>query len=258
MQNTTLRTVIGCTRDTNMQHLHDGTQTLPLTEHFKQHTSQITKEHPCHPLHKLTKHNCTPKLMKQTTFNNTTNIPTNPNTVTMADISANKKTIHSAIVTKHLTKRHNNKIQALPPNICSSEETLPRHTRRTLAQLRTDKSPFLTFYLYIIDAHKHPSPFCPFCKQTYRQHKCSPQTPTHSVVTPGFVDKSCGDGRAACKMEQQHGRRTNHGTISMLQEVVGKQHGAMQNAHYLHQYNSNLAEEHLICTTQSLALGFKH
>ena len=92
MQNATLRTATGCTRDTNMQHLHDETQTLPLTEHFKQHTSQVTKEqHPCHPLHKLTKQNRTPKLMKQTTFNNTTNIPTNPKTMTMEDISASKK-----------------------------------------------------------------------------------------------------------------------------------------------------------------------
>ena len=57
----------------------------------------------------------------------------------LADISA-KKAMHSAIVTKHLTKRYNNKIlQALPSNICSSEETHPRHTCRALAQLRTNR-----------------------------------------------------------------------------------------------------------------------
>ena len=65
--------------------------------------------------------------------------------------------------TKHFTKRNNNKIlQALPPNICSSEETpppLPRHMRRTLAQLKTDTSPFLKSYLHNIGAH--PSPLCP-------------------------------------------------------------------------------------------------
>ena len=67
--------------------------------------------------------------MNQAIFNNTnyiTNIPTNPNTVTMADISANNKTIHTTIVTKHLTKWNNSKIlQVLIPNICYSEETLP-------------------------------------------------------------------------------------------------------------------------------------
>ena len=73
--------------------------------------------------------------MKQVTFNNTnytTNIQTDPNTVTMADISTNKKTIHQAIVTKHVTKRNNNKIlQTLPPNICSSEDTTPAHASYT-------------------------------------------------------------------------------------------------------------------------------
>ena len=74
--------------------------------HFKLHASKIKQktQHPCHPLHKLPKKKRTPRLMKQTTFNNTTN----PNTVTMTDISANKKTIHSAIVTKHLNKKNYN------------------------------------------------------------------------------------------------------------------------------------------------------
>ena len=68
----------------------------------------------------------------------------------------NKKTIHSAIVTKHLAKRKHNKIlQAPPPNICSCEETLPRHTRRTLAQPRTNWPPFLKSLLHKINAHLH-------------------------------------------------------------------------------------------------------
>ena len=120
--------------------------------------------------------------MKQTTFNNinyTTNMPTNSNTVTMGVISANQKTFHLAIVTKHLTKRNNNKIlQALPPNICSSEETHTRQTLRTLDQLRTNNSPFLKFYLHKIDAYKHLH--------------LQLQTHTHNIVTPGFVDKPHG------------------------------------------------------------------
>ena len=48
MQNTVLRTATECTGYTNTQHLHDDTQTLPLTEHFKLHSSQIkqTAQHP--------------------------------------------------------------------------------------------------------------------------------------------------------------------------------------------------------------------
>ena len=113
----------------------------------------------------LAKQNRAPRLMKQTTFNYTTNMQTVPNTLTIADISANKEAVHSAIVTKHLTESNHTKIlQALPPNICSSEETLPRHTRRTQAQLRTNKSPFVKSYLHKMEAHKHPSPLCPLCK----------------------------------------------------------------------------------------------
>ena len=36
-------------------------------------------------------------------------------------------------------------------------------TRRTLAQLSTNKSPFLKSYLHKVDAKTHPSPLCPLC-----------------------------------------------------------------------------------------------
>ena len=51
MQNTALRTESGCTEDTNIEHLDDETQTLPLTEHFKLHASQLKQkaQHPGHP-----------------------------------------------------------------------------------------------------------------------------------------------------------------------------------------------------------------
>ena len=70
------------------------------------------------------------RLMKQSTFNNTnytTMIQTDPNTVTMADISANKTTIHSAIVTKHLTNRNNNKILQALPVFHPTSTALKRH-----------------------------------------------------------------------------------------------------------------------------------
>ena len=49
------------------------------------------------------------------------------------------------------------------PHIISSEEILPHLTRRTHAQLRTKKSPFLKPYLHKVDAKCHPSPLCPLC-----------------------------------------------------------------------------------------------
>ena len=67
--------------------------------------------------------------------------------------------IHTYIVSRHLTTRGNNKILSTPPpHIISSEDIIYRLTRRTLAQLRTNKSPFLKSYLNNVDAKTHLSP----------------------------------------------------------------------------------------------------
>ena len=95
----------------------------------------------------------------------TTNIPTDPCTVTTADIKANMRDIHTTTVSQHLAARDNNKIlRTHPPQVSSTEENLPWHTRCTLPQLRTNKSPFLLSYLHKIDASTHPSPLCPLCR----------------------------------------------------------------------------------------------
>ena len=79
--------------------------------------------------------------------------------------------IQTSIVSRHLATRGNNKIlRRPPPHISSSEVILPRLTRRTLAQLRTYKSPFLKSYLHKVDTSTfqnlvklHASPLCPLC-----------------------------------------------------------------------------------------------
>ena len=75
MQNAALTTATGCTQDTNIQH-------------------------PSHPLHKHTTYFNTPRL-KNTIFNNgryTTNITTDPHTVTAPDIKTRMRHIHTSIV----------------------------------------------------------------------------------------------------------------------------------------------------------------
>ena len=80
MQNASLGTATGCTQDTNIHHLHNETLILPIHEHLQLHASQYKQktQHPSHPLHKHTIY-----------FNNgryTTNIPTDPHTITTTDI----------------------------------------------------------------------------------------------------------------------------------------------------------------------------
>ena len=80
----------------------------------------------------------------KTVFNNdryTRNIPTDLHTVTTTDMKTNMHHIHTYIVSIHLATRGNNTLlRTHPPPISSSEEILPLLTRRTLAQLRTNKS----------------------------------------------------------------------------------------------------------------------
>ena len=75
----------------------------------------------------------------------------------------------------HLATRGNNKIlRTPPPHISSSEERLPHLTRRTLAQLRTNKSHFLKSYLHKVDAKSHPSPLSPLCNtHTHHRFNCT-------------------------------------------------------------------------------------
>ena len=97
-------------------------------------------------------------------------------------------------LSRHLATRANNKIlHTPPPHIGTSEEILPRLTCRTLAQLRTHKSPFLKSYLHKVDT-KLPLMSCPLCNThtkilsstapTYAPH-CHPwicgQTPPVSL-----------------------------------------------------------------------------
>ena len=51
MQNAALRTATGCTQDTNIQHLHDETLTLPIHEHLQLHASQYKQKHNIHHIH---------------------------------------------------------------------------------------------------------------------------------------------------------------------------------------------------------------
>jgi len=170
IQNTALRVATGCTQDTNIQHLHDETQILPLKQHLKLHASQYRQKtlHPDHPLHHLTHQDTSRRHKKQTIYDNnnnyTTNIDTTPDNTTTETIKQNMKTIHTQTVQTYINNKQINKVlNRTPPEIDKHEQTLPKHTRRQLAQLRTNKSPLLYSYLHKISPDTHTSPDCPLC-----------------------------------------------------------------------------------------------
>ena len=109
-----------------------------------------------------------------------------PHTVTTTDIKSNSPHIHTSIVSMHLVTRCNNKIMRTPPpHINSSEEILPCLTRRTLVQLRTNKSPFLKSYVHKVDGKPHQSPRCPLCnthtRDTHHLFNCAH---IHTTLSP--------------------------------------------------------------------------
>ena len=122
--------------------------------------------------------------------------------------------IHTSVVSRHLATRGNNKILCTPPpHTSSSEEILPRLTRRTLAQFRTNKS-----YLHKVDAKTHPSPLCPLCNiHTHHLFNC-----TH-IVAPGFVDRPRRSDCTAGQMDGEAGWWTTSGNIGLppLTRVMG-------------------------------------
>src|SRR6188508_2771305 len=77
----------------------------------------------------------------------------------------NIKTNHiKKIVENRLNSQADNELIATkPPDINSEEKSIPRNIRRTLAQIRTDKSPFLHSYLNKINPQTNPSPICHLC-----------------------------------------------------------------------------------------------
>ena len=56
IDNTAMRIITGCTRDTTISHLHNETQMLPIKQHFRLHASLLRQKSvlPHHPIHSLT------------------------------------------------------------------------------------------------------------------------------------------------------------------------------------------------------------
>ena len=95
--------------------------------------------------------------------------------------------IHTSIVSRHLSTRGNKKLlRTPPPHIISF--ILPRLTRRTLAQLRTNKSPFLKVCLHKVDAKTHPYPLCPLCNtHTHDTHHLFNCTHIRTTLSPLYL-----------------------------------------------------------------------
>ena len=184
---------------------------------FTPHNTNKKTQHPSHPLHKhITRFN-TPRL-KTNIFNNgryTTNIPTDPHTVTTTDIKTNMYHIHPSIASRHLPTRGNNKmLRTPPPHIISSEEILPCLTGAPLPNSEQMNNPFLNHnYTKSTPNHIHHH-YAPFVTLT---HTSSLQLHpyTHHFVTPGFVDRPRRSDGTAGQMDVEACWWTTSGKIGL-------------------------------------------
>ena len=119
--------------------------------------------------------------------------------------------IHTSIVSKHLAIR---KYCAHFYHTLAALKRFFRLTHSTLAQLRTNKSPFLKLYLHKVDAKLHPSTLCPLCN-THTRHTSSLQLHphTHHIVTLEFVGRPRGSDCTAGQMDGEAGWWTTSGNI---------------------------------------------
>ena len=171
-QNEALRIATDCHKMSSIDHLHTEAEMQNVCHSIT--TRATPKRQMKETLY--TRHTTyfnIPRL-NNTIFNNghyTTNIPTEPHTITTTDIKTSMHYIHTSIVSRHLATRGNNNIlRTPPPHIISSEETLSCLTRHTLAQLRTNKSPFLKSYLHKVDAKHIHHPYSPYVTLTHTTH----------------------------------------------------------------------------------------
>ena len=190
IQNTVLEISIGCTRDTNTQHLHDETKVLPMDTHLKLHATQLKQmtQTQSHPLYDLNIYLNPPKNMKATIFHNNKHtyiIIIKPD-ITPKECRENLKHIYTTITSQYLSSKKYNKVtNTTPYEIHLSEQTLPRHMRTKLAKLRANKSLLLQSYIHAVNPETYTSR-CPLhlshTHDTNHLFNCS-QPPTQHKIT---------------------------------------------------------------------------
>ena len=145
--------------NTSIQHLHDEIMILIIHTHIW--NLMYHKSDQKIP----TSHTRTPLILQSIKHPEQTKIALNNYRYT-PNITTHKKVTHR---TKHQSHPHDDShylvikrlIQATSSSVDISEASLTKTQRRSLAQLRTNNSPFLLSYLHKVDASRDPSNMSP-------------------------------------------------------------------------------------------------
>ena len=167
-QNNALRTITGCVKMTDIDHLHQETLIIPVKRHTDLLATQFVTQslEPHHPCHHLTIRPPPPR------FGEVHNIrdPFIRYGQTARDaLHAAQGNVKNALTNLHTeavnrardSYRDNRVLGRRPPTISSKEKGLPRHSRTLLAQLRSGHCPKLKDYQHRINPAT--ANICPDC-----------------------------------------------------------------------------------------------
>ena len=134
------RIATGHTANTNNNTLHNEAKIMPIEPHTAVYSSNIRHDstNPDHPLHKLLYNPSPPRIVKKRR-----QYTSNP---------FNNTSWHSP--KSSILKRP-------PPDFNKTKDEPPTQTRRLLALLQANKSPFLRSYLLHVDTTSYPYSNCP-------------------------------------------------------------------------------------------------
>ena len=184
VQNQALRTATGCLAMSNVDHLHQESQVLPLRQHGQMLTKQFLAgcAQSDHPGHKHMDNPAPQRNLKKTLYEHKAEISTHYE----AGLNFKQvlKKIHTETVQECISTYAPNKaLQSRPPEINKDETNLPRNVRVELARLRSGYSRKLNSYLHKIDEQTVDE--CPSCAATPHDVKhifnC-PDNPTDLTV----------------------------------------------------------------------------
>ena len=206
-QNAALRTITGCLKLTNIDHLHQETTMLPIKEHSDLLAAQYLAgciQNELHPCHNISNRPPPPRQMKETLYTKYHQL-VQPLLID-GNSMASKKAIHSAVVTRTINNLNPNvTLGGRPPPISTTETSLSRKQRTTLAQLRSGYCSLLNNYKHRLDAHVpdtcsdcgvsphdiHHLFHCPAHPSTITPEHLWSQ-PHKAIVTLGYLDNELG------------------------------------------------------------------
>ena len=167
IQNSAMRLVSGSHKMASENHLHSETKMLPVRDHLSMLSAQYlaSASRPDHPAHEPVSRPARRRDKKKTLqsrFKDVVAPHLVNNNLPHGTYPLVKQSIHTKFVSEAISAQGNHPLLNQPaPSVNNSEQSLPRHYRSTLSQLRSGHCSNLANYQHRVG--RSASPTCPLC-----------------------------------------------------------------------------------------------